>query len=172
MTSKKVLQSLRSSLNLCAQLGMSWAVYRGYKSSFCSSSLSTCGHHRCRCSSSCYVAIYPGESFSLIHFHLADWELCHQFLLSSLDHQHDLYLAELKEMLWRIQGKKASVTTIERTLKQAGFTLKEVWVVFICCASHDLLLVNVRSARKHWSAAKLRGYNISLGLATNIQQSS
>ena len=67
----------------------------------------------------------PPDPFSPLLCWLSD---APQFLLDSIERQHDSYLSELKDMLLRIRGKEASTQTIERTLKRAGFTLKEVCI--------------------------------------------
>ena len=67
----------------------------------------------------------PPDPFSPLLCWLSD---APQFLLDSIERQRDSYLSELKDMLLRIRGKEASTQTIERTLKRAGFTLKEVCI--------------------------------------------
>jgi transposase len=53
-----------------------------------------------------------------------------QFLQGSLDKACDQYLDELKDGLQDICGVDASITTIWRTLKRSGYTMKKVRIVF------------------------------------------
>ena len=75
-------------------------------------------------------------------FTCAGWVMRCQFVLGSIDRQCDSYLAELKDMLLRVQGRQASTQTIERTLKRAGFTLKEVCIAG--CLSYNSWLTSYR----------------------------
>ena len=49
-----------------------------------------------------------------------------QFLQGSIRHTPDAYLDELREALRKRAGKDVSVTTVWRTLRQSGFTMKQV----------------------------------------------
>ena len=51
---------------------------------------------------------------------------CTQFLQGSIRHKPDAYLDELRDALRKRAGKDISVTTVWRTLRRSGFTMKQV----------------------------------------------
>jgi transposase len=53
-------------------------------------------------------------------------QLTTQHLRKTLDSKPDLYLDELRQDLELHNGKSVSVSTIWRTLRNAGFTMKKV----------------------------------------------
>ena len=52
---------------------------------------------------------------------------CTQFLQGSIRHTPDAYLDELRDALRKRAGKDVSVTTVWRTLRRSGFTMKQVF---------------------------------------------
>jgi transposase len=57
-----------------------------------------------------------------------------QFLLGTINTTPDFFLDELQEILQVYRGVNVSQATVWRTLKRAGFTMKKVCLVEMCCS--------------------------------------